>query len=242
MPVFGLHQAPRAAAAAFDEVLDRVAARHDRAEVAREHGRVRRVAAEAATQEERAATAQQRADHRHVEVDAGRDVRDRIALVVHDVRQQQVVHVAAVARHVDDLAAFVDRLQAREVGEFDAVVEPVPQAAEHARREDDERVRIVGGDFVGVAARDLERVAPRDLLVPDLLAHGVAHCLRAQHLGHDRAPMREVGTDGRRTLVAELHAQLAPQPARAARHAARLRHRGLHAASPRRTAPAGCGR
>ena len=63
-------------------------------------------------------------DDRHVQVDARRDVRHGKALVIDDVRQQQVVHVAAVARHVDDFAAFVDALQAREVRDFDAVIKP----------------------------------------------------------------------------------------------------------------------
>ena len=135
--------------------------------------------------------------------------------------------MAAMARHVDDLAAFVDRLQAREIGQLDAVVQPVPQSAEHAGHEDHESVRIVGGDFVRVAARDLERVAALELLFGDILAHGVAHRLRAQHFGNDGAPVRQVRADGRRPLVAELHAQLPPDTSRPARHAARLHERRL---------------
>ena len=220
-------QAPGAAAAALDEVFDRMAAREDRAEVAREDRGVRGVAAEAAAEEKRAATAQERADDGHVEVDTGRDVRHRVALVIDDVRQQEVVHVAAVAGHVDDFAAFVDRFQAREIGELDAVVEAVPEPSQQAGHQHDEPVRIVRRDLVGIAARDLQRLATRELLLRHVLADRVAHGFRAQHVRNDRATVRQVRADRRGALVAELHAQLPPQPARPAGHAARFGERRL---------------
>jgi hypothetical protein len=80
-----LQQPAGARAPAFDEVLDRVAAGHQLRHVFGEHRRVQRVAAEAAAQEERAALAQQGADHRQVEVDAGGDVRRHDAAVVQQV-------------------------------------------------------------------------------------------------------------------------------------------------------------
>jgi hypothetical protein len=71
-------QHPAAAAApAFDEVLEREAARQHQVQVFVENRRVERLALEAAAQEEGAATAQQRTDQRQVEVGAGSDVRRR---------------------------------------------------------------------------------------------------------------------------------------------------------------------
>jgi hypothetical protein len=83
-----------------------MAAGHDGRHVAHEHDRVQRVAAQAAADEERAALAQVAANHRHVEIQAGRDVRNGVAVAIDHIRQQQVVHVAAMARDVDDLVTF----------------------------------------------------------------------------------------------------------------------------------------
>ena len=93
------------------------------------------------------------ADDRQIQIDAGGDVRHRIAALINRVRQQQVVHVAAMARHIDDLVALGDLLQRLDVLELDAVVQPVPQPRQPQRHQRDEGVRIVGGDLVGVTAR-----------------------------------------------------------------------------------------
>ena len=129
-----------------------MAARHDRAEVLHQHRGVQRVAAEAAPDEERPALAQEAPDDRQVEVDAGGDVRHRIALHVDHVAEQQVVHVAAVTGHVDDLVALGDLLERRRMAELDAVVEPVPQPRERAGHEAHEGVRVVRGDLQRVRA------------------------------------------------------------------------------------------
>jgi glycerol-3-phosphate O-acyltransferase len=65
--------------------INAAAAHHD-AQVFIEHGRVQRVAAERAAHEERAALAQEPADHGHIEVDARRDVRNRKALAIDHIR------------------------------------------------------------------------------------------------------------------------------------------------------------
>ncbi len=142
-----LQQAAGAAAAAFDEVLDGMAARHDGGEVFHEDDGVEPVAAELAADEEGAAHAQQPADDRQVEVDAGRDVRHRIAVDVDDVRQQQIVHVAAVAGHVDDLVALRDALESLQMPDRDPVVEAIPEPGQQALEEADEGMRVVGGDL-----------------------------------------------------------------------------------------------
>jgi hypothetical protein len=52
-------------------------------------------------------------------------------VLVEQVAQQQVVHVRAVAGHVDDFVAGRDRLELVEVVDADAVVDAVPEAGEH---------------------------------------------------------------------------------------------------------------
>src|SRR5262249_36511181 len=66
-----LQQTPGAAAAALDEVLDRVPPAHDRGQVFHEDDRIQLVAGEATANEEGTALAQETADHRQIEVDAG---------------------------------------------------------------------------------------------------------------------------------------------------------------------------
>ena len=112
-----------AAAAALDEELDRVAAVHHHVHVLHEHDRVQPRAAEAAADEERAALAQQPADHRQVQVHARGDVRHGVAALVDHVGQQQVVEVAAVAGHVDDLAGRRQPVEVLGVPDLDAVVD-----------------------------------------------------------------------------------------------------------------------
>src|SRR6185437_7661344 len=90
-PGLRLQQPARAAAAAFDEILDGVAARHDGGQVFHEDDGVEAVAAEFAADEEGAAHAQQPADDGEIEVDAGGNVRYRIAVDVDDVREQQII-------------------------------------------------------------------------------------------------------------------------------------------------------
>ncbi len=104
-----------------------------------EHHGVERVAAEAAADEECAALAQEPPDDRQVQVDAGGDVRDRKAVLVDRVRQQQVVHVAAVAGHVDDFVALGHLAERVDVRELDAVVEAVPQARQELQRDGTKR-------------------------------------------------------------------------------------------------------
>ncbi len=55
-----------------------------------------------------------------------------VSALIDRIRQQQVVHVAAMARHVDDLVALRHLLQRFHVLEFDAVVQPVPQPRQRA--------------------------------------------------------------------------------------------------------------
>src|SRR5690606_7591632 len=102
---------------------------------------------EAAAHEERTALAQDGAHHRQVEVDAGGDVRRDDAAFVQQVRQQQVVHVAAVAGHVDHFVAGRDLLQAVQVVDQHATVDLVPHRGEDEAGRTHHRVRVVGRDL-----------------------------------------------------------------------------------------------
>ncbi len=148
----GLQQAPGARAATFDEVLDRVTAGDQLRHVFAEHCRVQRVATDRAADEERTALAQQRADHRQIEIDAGHDVRRHDATVVQQVGQQQVIHVAAVAGHIDHFVPGRGRLELVQVVDQHAGVDAVPDMAEHEAGRAHHGTGVVRGNFprVGV--------------------------------------------------------------------------------------------
>ena len=79
-----------------------------RVQVLAKHGGIQRLALEAPAQEERAATPQDRPHDREIEVGAGGDVRRRQPLRMDEVRQQQVVDVAAMVGQVDEPLARRD--------------------------------------------------------------------------------------------------------------------------------------
>src|SRR5262249_2455773 len=124
---FRLQQPARTTAASLDEIFDGVTARHDGGEVLHEDDGVQGVATKTAAYDKRPALAQEAADEREIEVDTGSNVGNGKAIHIDDIRQQQVVHVAAVARDVDDLVVFRGTLQRLHVPEFDTVVQPIPK-------------------------------------------------------------------------------------------------------------------
>ena len=134
MPVRGRSSRPVRLRPALDEELDRVPAVHHHVHVLHEDDRVEPRAAEAAADVERSALAQQPADHRQVQVHARGDVRHRIAALVDHVGQEQVVHVAPVAGHVDDLAGGRQAVEILGVPDFDAVVNARQEAARGSAR------------------------------------------------------------------------------------------------------------
>src|SRR6185312_12427302 len=157
----GLQQTAGAAAAAFDEVLDGMAPRHDGGEVLHEDDGIEAIAAELAADEKGAPHAQQPANDGNVEVDAGGDVRHRIAVDVNDIRQQQVVHVAAVTGHVDDLVALRYALEGLQMSDRDPVIKAIPEPGQQTLEEADESMRVVRGNFFRVARRLQQRHPPR---------------------------------------------------------------------------------
>ena len=177
-----LQHAAAAAAPAFHEILDGEALGGDAVQVFVEHRRVERVVAEAAAHEEGAATAQDGAHHRQVQVDAGGDVRRHQAVAVDHERQQQIIDVAAVAGHVNDFVVAGHLGEVVQVVQPDAVVEAVPQPVEKQFQRADGGVRIVRGDLHGVAAR------PRQGFVLAFVVFGGGMLDRFAHRGgfHDR--------------------------------------------------------
>ena len=212
----GLQQPAGARAPAFDEVLQRIAARHQLGYVFGEHRRIQRVAAEAAAHEERPALAQDGAHHRQVEVDAGGDVRRHDAAFVQQVGQQQVVHVAAVAGHVDHFVARRHFLELVQVVDQHAAVDLVPHRGEDEAGRAHHRVRIVRGDLPGVGMGLLPGLHRLGVVAPGLVGDGLAHGVGGQHLVHQQAPGGQVRADHRGTDLAEVRAQHALQLAHGA--------------------------
>ncbi len=200
----GRQQPAGARAAALDEVFDRVAAGHQLRHVLAQHRRIQRAAADAAADEERPALAQQGADHRQVEVDAGHDVRRDDAAGVQQVAQQQVVHVAAVAGHVHHLVPGRGLLEPVQVVHQHAAVDAVPDEGQQEAGRAHHRVGVVGGDLVGVAVGLLPGVLQAGVVAPCLVGDGVLHRRGGQHAVHQQAAGRQVRTDHRRADAPEV--------------------------------------
>ena len=220
----GLQHASGTRATALDEVFHRKSTAEQGVQVLVEHRGIERVALERTAHEEGAATTQQAADHRHVEVDARSDVRRRQAVAEQQIGKQQVVDMTAVARHVDDFVALHRLLQRLQVIDADAVVDLVPEPGQHHLEKAHGRVGVVRGDLVAVAQRPRFGLFQRNAfalgLVPDCLTH-----LRAVYQAFDQvATVRQVGADHRRFLIAEMHPQHAMNHAQGALVALVLRH------------------
>ena len=68
--------------------------------------------------------------------------------MVQDVGEQQIVHMAAVARDVDDLVAFVRQLaDTLGVMDVDTLIQPVPGKAQHAVGQANHLIGEVRGDL-----------------------------------------------------------------------------------------------
>ena len=122
-----------------------------------------------------------------------------------------------MAGHVDHFVPRRDLLQRVEVVDLHAVVDLVPEPGQQERDRTHHRVRVVGRDLPGVAARAAGRLLDADAF---LAGHGrdrLAHALAVEHRVDHRAPVREVGTDHRGAQAAEVRAH----------HARGLAHRAL---------------
>ncbi len=122
-------------------------------------------------------------------------MRDGEAIYVNRIRQQQVVHVAAVARDVDDFVTFRRLLESLDVAEFNAVVKPVPQARQRAFHESDERMRVVRRDFFGVALGAQNGLVPGELLLAHFLRNDGADRAGFQDARDNRAAVGKIRPD-----------------------------------------------
>ncbi|MNS68378.1 hypothetical protein D3C72_1016580 [compost metagenome] len=129
------------------------------------------------------------------------------ALVVDDVGEQQVVHVAAMAGDVDYLVPFLGEL-AHLLGTVDreAAVELVPEPAEESLPEADQPEGEVGGDLVHVAMGALLRLLQADALASGLFFDGLLDHARIQQLLEQQVAVGQLGTGGRQLLAAEVGA------------------------------------
>ncbi|MNF53897.1 hypothetical protein D3C84_353040 [compost metagenome] len=223
-PGLGMQHAPGARTSALDEVLHREAAAEQGVQVFVEHRGVQRVALEGAAHEKCPAAAQQAADHRHVEVDPGGDVRRCQAVAEQQVGQQQVVDMAAVAGHVDDLVALGDFLYALDMVDLDAFVQLVPEPGQHHFEKADGGIGEVRGDLVAVPQGLGLGGGQADLLALGFIGHGLAYLGRAQQSLDQVAAVGKVGADDRGLLVAEVHPQDAVDHAQGAFRALVLGH------------------
>ena len=206
---FRLQHASGARAPALDEILHREALAEQAVQVFVEHRGVQRVALEGAAHKEGAAATQQAADHRHIEVDPGGDMRRGQAVGKQQVGQQQVVDMAAVAGHIDHLMAVGDLLHGLDMLDLDAVVDLVPEPAEHHFEEADGGVGVVRGDLVAVAQGLGLDLFQRQLAALDFVGNRLMH-LRAVDQALDQvAPVGNVRAYDRGFLVAKMHPQQA---------------------------------
>ena len=152
-PAFRRERASAAAPAALDEVRDGKALDEHRVQVFAEHRRVQRLALEAAAQEEGAAAPQQRPHERKIEVGARGDVRRCESLRVDEIRQQQVIDVAAMVGQIDEPLARRDLGELFSVVNVDPVVEASPQPREQELHRAHDRIAEVRSDLPREFAR-----------------------------------------------------------------------------------------
>ncbi|MNF79469.1 hypothetical protein D3C84_616820 [compost metagenome] len=206
-PGFRLQHAPGARTATLDEVLHREAFGEQGVQVLVEHRGVERVALERAAHEEGAATPQQAADHRHVEVDPGGDVRRGQSVAKQQVGQQKVVDVAAMAGHVDHFVTRGDLLHAFDVVDLDAVVDLVPEPAQHHFHEADRGVGVVRGDLVAVAQCLGLGFFRRNVLALGFIEDRLLDQRLIEQALDQVAAVGNVRADDRRFQVAKVHPQ-----------------------------------
>jgi len=115
--------------------------------------------------------------------------------------------VAAVARHVDDLAPGRHVLQLVEVVDLHAVVDAVPEGGEHEGQRAHHRMRIVGGDLPGVAVGLAPGLGRGAAVALGGVGDGAAHRLGVEHAVHQQAAGGEVRPDDGLADAAEVHAQ-----------------------------------
>src|SRR5690606_10101779 len=112
------------------------------------NGGVELVALKGTTNKECTQPTEDRACRPEIQVDTGSDVRRHQPLVIQHVGEQQIVHVTAVARYIDNLVAVVRQLtHALGVVDVNALIEAVPRKAQDTIGETNHLVGEVRGDL-----------------------------------------------------------------------------------------------
>ena len=132
--------------------------------------------------------------------------------MVEHVGEQQVVHVAAVAGHVNYLVAVVGQLaHALGVMDVDALIEAVPGKAQHAVAEADHLIGEVGRNLFHQRDGVLLRLLVRNLLAARLVFYRFGDGLGGQQLIEQILTGGQARADGRQALAGEVHARHAGQ-------------------------------
>ena len=207
-----IEQTAGTGAAAFDEILHGIAAAEQFAKVFAEHGGIELVALKGAANKESAEAADDRSGRPEVEVDARRDMRRDQPLMVQDVGEQQIVHVAAVAGDIDNFMAVVRQLAyALGVMHVDALVQAVPGEAENAVGQADHLVREVRGNLFHQCNRVLLGLLVGNFLAARFVFHRAGNRFRGQQFIKQILAGRQTRADGGQPLAGKMHASDASQ-------------------------------
>ena len=95
-----------------------------------EDRRIQMITFERAPQEEGTATAKNATDNRHVQINAGGNMRQMQPILIGDVAQQQVVNVATMTRDVNDFLFFRNVVQALHVIDLNTVIYSIPEPSQ----------------------------------------------------------------------------------------------------------------
>ena len=155
--------------------------------VGTENRRVQAIAFESPAQIKGTAAAQDCADYRHIEIDAGGDVRQAQPLVVDDVTQQQVIEMTPVAGHVYDFVVAGYVMQPVDMRQLNSIVNPVPHPTEKTLHDPDRRIGYMRCNFLGVLARFLRGPFPLGAAVAGFCIDRGAHAGIMHHHIHQRA-------------------------------------------------------
>ncbi|MNN28433.1 hypothetical protein D3C81_1420020 [compost metagenome] len=121
--------------------------------------------------------------------------------------------MAAVARHVDDFVARGDALHLLDVVDLDAVVDLVPEPAQHHFHEADDSEGVVRGDLVAIAQCLAFRLGHWDVFPFGFVVDGLTHQRVVDQALDQVAPVGNIGADDGGFQRAKMHAQQALDPA-----------------------------
>ena len=132
--------------------------------------------------------------------------------MINDVREQQIVHMAAVARDINDLVAFMRQLaHALGVMHVNALIQPVPGKAQHAVGQANHLIGEVCGDLFHQGDSVLLRLFMRNFLAARFVFYRTGNGFRRQQFIKQILARGQARADRRQTLTGEVHARHAGQ-------------------------------